>query len=309
MGKNAFVQKGNKMKLAFPTELNRFEFTDHMQFLKDCGVESVPLYFMNYGKKMELAPSVPGEQFDMMLDSVKKHTEEIRSMGMDVEVLYPDFRTNLVDVAHSGKQGVEWLKRLFSTCRELGIKDIGAFPKNPGKDEIENIIEWDQNQIDGYKTVCAIASEYDLRVCMHFNMSWKSRFDSVEAIDSYFEKVGFDNFGILFCCGCIALAGLDVPKMLMHWKDRVFIVHLRDVEGDWSKGNSEMQFGTGIIDQRATVATLRQIGYKGILHPEHFPIFNSESPVGERKLFDHAWDRGPYTTAWSLGFWKGMLCD
>jgi len=297
------------MKLAFPTELNRINFTEHLLFLKDCGVESIPLYFMNYGDKMELAPAVPGEQLDMMLAALVAHIIEIRSVGMSVEVLYPDFRTNIVDVVHSGEQGAEWLKKVFSTCSELGIKDIGAFPKNPKKDEIEDLDKWDAEQIDGYQKVCALADEYGLRICMHFNMSWQSRFDTVEAIDSYFERVDCDNFGILFCFGCVALVGLDVPEMLMHWKDRLFIVHLRDVEGDWSKGNSEKQFGTGSIDLKGSVAALKKIGYKGILHPEHFPIFGSEAPSGERVLFDHAWDRGPLTTAWSLGFWKGMLCD
>ncbi len=297
------------MKLAFPTELNRRDFTKHMEFLSDCGVESVPLYFMNYADKMELAPAVPGDQLDMMLKFVIMHTQEIRSMGMDVEVLYPDFRTNIVDVVHSGEDGVEWLKKLFSTCQSLGIKDIGAFPKNPKKDEIEDIEAWDADQVDGYKKVCRMAAEYGLRVSMHFNMSWQSRFDTVEAIDSYFKRVGCDNFGILFCYGCIALAGLNVPEMLKHWKDRAFIVHLRDVEGDWSKGNSEKQFGTGIIDLKGSVEALRKIGYTGILHPEHFPILSCDAPAGKRGLFDHAWDRGPYTTAWTLGFWKGMLCD
>lgn len=297
------------MKLAFPTELNRTDFSKHMEFLKNCGVESVPLYFMNYAEQMELAPAVPGEQLDMMLDAVRNHTEEIRSMGMDVEVLYPDFRTNIVDVVHSGSDGVDWLTKLFATCSELGIKDIGAFPKNPKKDEIEDLKAWDADQTDGYKKVCELAAKYGLRVCMHFNMSWQSRFDTVDAIDSYFDMIGCDNFGILFCCGCITLAKLDVSEMLRHWKDRAFIVHLRDVAGDWSQGNSEKQFGTGIIDLKGSVEALREIGYDGILHPEHFPIFSSESSAGERGLFDHAWDRGPYTTAWSLGFWKGMLCD
>ena len=291
------------MQLAFPLELNRTNFDEHLVFLKECGAEQVPLYFMVYEE--DAHPMAPGTELDRMQSMLRENLAAIRTVGLSSDVLYVDFRVKPGDTCGADKDAQAWFRELCRVAAEQGIKHIGFFPNNPGRESTD--AEWDKMQCAGYRFMAETASDNGLDICAHINMVTGSRYDRREDIDNLFARVGADNFGLLFCFGCIALAGLDVPDMIRHWKDRIFVVHLRDVADSWQEGNSERQFGQGKIDLPASIAALREIGYKGILHPEHFPILKSELPIEKRPLFDHAWDRGPMTTAWTLGFWRGML--
>ncbi len=291
------------MKLAFPLDVSRPDFPGHVQLLKDCGVLEIPVYFMEYDQPVR--PMEPGDDLDRMLAGYRRHMADIAANGLASHVLYVDFRLKPADVMAEDTNAQAWFGTLCKESAALGIREIGFFPNNPAREQTD--AAWDQNQAAGYGKMADIAAESGIRISTHLNMINGSRYDRPEDLDDLFDRVGRDNFGLLFCFGCIALAGLDLADAIYRWRDRIFVVHVRDVAGYWGSQMAEKQFGTGRINLANAVAALRQIGYDGILHPEHFPIFDSELPDQTSPLFTHAWDRKLLTTVWTLGFWRGML--
>lgn len=291
------------MKLAFPLEVARPDFEQHLRFLKDCGAEEVPIYFMEYD--CPTRAMAPDEDFKRMTESMKLHLSQIKKAGLASHVLYLDFRIKPADVMAGDEAAEKWFSSLCTVCAGEGITDIGFFPNNPERAKTDG--NWDKQQADSYRTMADIAASHNLRICTHINMMSGSRYDQAADIDDLFKRVGRANFGILFCFGCIALAGLDLSEAILKWKERIFVVHLRDVKGYWGKQMEEVQFGTGRIALKEAIAALRKVDYNGILHPEHFPIFASEIPIGKAPLFNHAWDRRMITTAWTLGYCRGLL--
>ena len=126
-----------------------------------------------------------------------------------------------------------------------------------------------------------------LSVALHINMMTGSRLDRPEDVEEFFAEVGRDNVGLMFCFGCIALAGLDVPDTIRRWRELIFVVDLRDVRGTWGANSEEAQFGTGNIDLAASLRALQEIGYEGVVRPEHFP------PLGPGRTAEE-------TLAWTL---------
>ncbi len=291
------------MKLAFPLELFRADFTEHLHLLQDCGVVEVPLYFMaNDEPACEMSL---GEKSVRMFEALNHHIDQIKKVGLKCQVLYLDFRHKPADVMADDINAQKWFDAVCAQCQQHGIKDVGFFPNNPAREQTDT--EWDNNQLAGYRMMSDIAGRYHLRISVHLNMINGSRYSKAEDIDDLFLKVGEDNFGLLFCFGCIALAGLDLSDAIFNWRKRIFIVHLRDVEGYWGGNAVEAQFGTGRIKLAEAISALRRISYDGILHPEHFPVISSELSDDKSPLFTHAWDRKLLSTTWTLGFWRGML--
>lgn len=291
------------MQLAFPLELGRPRFDEHLSVLAEAGAQQVPLYFMQYDNRP--TPCEPGPDCDMFLQQLTAHHADIRRAGLDSEVLYMDFRLKPADIVGSDPRAAEWFRLVCARCAELGIATLGFFPSNPLRQETDDT--WDAAQVAGYRAMADIAAPVGIRLASHINMTADSRFGLAADVESWLQAVDRENVGLLFCFGCVALAGLDLATMIRRWQDRVFVVHLRDIVGSWRDGNSERQYGQGEVDLPSAIAALREIGYTGILHPEHFPASVAEPPIAERALFAHAWDRGLIATTWSLGFWRGML--
>ncbi|MFA6294584.1 MAG: hypothetical protein WC637_22520, partial [Victivallales bacterium] len=154
------------MKLAFPLELKRPDFESHIRFLKDCGAEEIPIYFMEYDCPPRAMSA--DENFDRMILSLKQHLAQIRDAGLSSHVLYLDFRIKPADVMGEDKDASLWFSSLCGVCAEEGITDIGFFPNNPDRAKTDE--NWDRLQADGYRNMADIASSHNLRISSHINM-------------------------------------------------------------------------------------------------------------------------------------------
>lgn len=103
--------------------------------------------------------------------------------------------------------------------------------------------------------------------------------------------------GLTFCTGCFQLAGDDLGLWIERFgRQRIFLVHMRDVRRRAGGGFDEVRFGEGEIDLKAVVKRLKAIGYDGLVCPEHLP----------RVAYD------PYeeiSTAWGMGYLRALLAD
>jgi mannonate dehydratase len=101
------------------------------------------------------------------------------------------------------------------------------------------------------------------------------------------EDVGSERVKLLFCCGCISVAGWDVPASIRRWSGAIGAVHLFNPCGDWD-GYDERRFDQGQLDMVSVLNTLKEVGYEGVLVPHEYPPFSG--PCGEER--SHAWTIG-----------------
>lgn len=76
--------------------------------------------------------------------------------------------------------------------------------------------------------------------------------------------------GIALCQGNFTLMTDDLPSVIQQFSDKIFFVHMRDVTG--APDNFEETFhDAGKTDMVACMRAYRDIGFSGVLRPDHVP--------------------------------------
>jgi mannonate dehydratase len=105
--------------------------------------------------------------------------------------------------------------------------------------------------------------------------------------------------GIAFCQGNFALMTGDVPAAIRHFgqQGKIFFVHFRDVRGTAEKF-VETFHDDGQTDMLACMRAYRDIGFEGVLRPDHVPTMEGDSN-----------DRPSYSSIgrlFAIGYVKGL---
>jgi mannonate dehydratase len=84
--------------------------------------------------------------------------------------------------------------------------------------------------------------------------------------------------GITLCQGNFALMTDDLPGVIRHFgaQQKIFFVHMRDVRGDVQQF-AETFHDDGPTDMLACLQAYRDIGFDGVLRPDHVPTMAGES--------------------------------
>jgi len=84
--------------------------------------------------------------------------------------------------------------------------------------------------------------------------------------------------GIALCQGNFALMTDDLPAVIRRFgsQDRIFFVHLRDVRGT-AECFVETFHDDGQTDLLACLRAYRDVGYEGVLRPDHVPTMEGDS--------------------------------
>lgn len=292
------------MKLAYHLEATRPEFARHVAFLKACGIEDLPLFFMLNPEDYQ--PAL-GDDMDFagMLALLESRIGEIRAQGLESQELML-FPGRALTTRMAGDPDMEArYRRLCEWCGEHGVNTFGVWPQVQGREDATP--EWLATFVRGAQLMADLAAPHGVSIGMHLNMLAGCRFDRAEDVDDLFARVDRPNWGLNFCFGCLAAAGLDLPEAARRWASHIKLVDLRDIRGSWVDGLEEAQFGTGRIDMLAALRALREVGYQGSLRPEHFPALPTDRPPAERSLFSLPADRDPANLAWTLGYSRGLL--
>ncbi len=124
-------------------------------------------------------------------------------------------------------------------------------------------------------------------------------FRSVEAFRRAMELVPSDNHGLKLCLGCFSeMPDTDVAEVVRYFgeRDKIVFVHFRDVIGTWPA------FTETFIDDDASnfdplelVAALHEVGFDGVIVPDHVPDVTGDTDWGHRGR------------AHAVGFLNGLL--
>ena len=103
---------------------------------------------------------------------------------------------------------------------------------------------------------------------------------SVENFDRMLDIVDSPCNGITLCQGCFAEMGTDIPETIRHFGDKIHFVHFRDVAG--AVPNFRETFhDNGKTDMHAAMAAYRDIGYGGVMRPDHAPFLEGAGDEGD----------------------------
>jgi mannonate dehydratase len=101
---------------------------------------------------------------------------------------------------------------------------------------------------------------------------------SVENYQRLLDIVPSPMNGITLCQGNFTLMTDDLPKVIRHFGEqkKIFFVHFRDVQGTPEKFE-ETWHDAGKTDMLATMRAYRDIGFDGVLRPDHVPTVEGDS--------------------------------
>jgi mannonate dehydratase len=108
---------------------------------------------------------------------------------------------------------------------------------------------------------------------------------SVEAFDRLLEIVPSESIGLLFCQGCFAEMGVDVPAAIRHFgkKKKIFFAHFRNVVGSVKeKGGFQEIFHddpTGRVDMFEAMKAYYEVGFEGPMRPDHAPRMEFDNRI------------------------------
>lgn len=100
---------------------------------------------------------------------------------------------------------------------------------------------------------------------------------SLENYQRLLELVPSPVNGITFCQGNFGLMTDDLPAAIRHFgrQQKIFFVHFRDVDGTADKFE-ETWHDNGPTDLLACMQAYREIGFEGVLRPDHVPTLTGE---------------------------------
>ena len=136
------------------------------------------------------------------------------------------------------------------------------------------------------KRVVPAAEEAGVKLAMHpddppLSLRGQARImRSVENFDRLLALVDSPCNGITFCQGCFAEMGADIPASIRHFADKIHFVHFRDVEGTVTNFR-ETFHDNGQTDMHAAMRAYRDIGYEGVMRPDHAPFMAGAGDDGD----------------------------
>lgn len=97
-------------------------------------------------------------------------------------------------------------------------------------------------------------------------------FRNVENFEKAMELVPSDNHGLKLCLGCFSQMGEDVESVVRRFgeSDDIVFIHFRDVVGSMPRFH-ETFVDEGNFNTPDVVRTLDEVGYSGVVIPDHVP--------------------------------------
>jgi sugar phosphate isomerase/epimerase len=109
--------------------------------------------------------------------------------------------------------------------------------------------------------------ELDIRLAIHNHGPDNNSYPSPESAYTLIKNMD-KRMGLCVDVGHTQRLGLDPATECQKYFDRLFDVHMKDVNGS-DKAGATVECGAGVIDIPKLLRTLAKLGYKGTLHFEH----------------------------------------
>jgi len=207
--------------------------------------------------------------------------EQLRAMGA---VGVPVLCYNWIAVYSWARTGLAVPARGGALVTEYNHAEMLRAPSRPEADLATEKRLWENFEYF-LRRVVPVAEEAGVRLALHPDDPPISPvrglgriMRSVEAFERVVELVPSDVNGITMCQGNFALMTDDLPGVIREFgsRDKIHFVHFRDVRGT-SEHFVETFHDQGPTDMRACLRAYADVGYEGVLRPDHVPTLHGES--------------------------------
>lgn len=252
----------------------------------------------------ESAASVPGFAETRRLDpeALRAYARPFTDAGLRLEsVGLGQITPDVVLGRPEGAADFERTCRDVETLASAGIRVIGTglpIDKQPTDDA-------DREQLkrvaDFYNRLCEVAERAEVRLTTHspWPPSRRGWMWGTRRFAELFDAAPSRANGYLYDSAIHHMLGEDPADAVQRFADRITFAHIRDVrasqgEGAAGTGYDEVFPGTGELDFRAVLGAFREVGYQGVLCPEHFPLVPGDTKEAA-------------ATAYAVGYFRGVL--
>ena len=234
-------------------------------------------------------------------EELRRHRRPFDDAGIDVVALAPvrESRGWAEPETESGRRDFEAFARTLDAAGDAAIRTVTLHPPLDGaRTESERADQFARNA-DFYTRACARARGAGVRLATHSPWPPEKGLWGEREFDSLFDAVPDPENGLIFCFGCLHMAGDDVIRATRPLLDRIYFVHVRDVRmthRPWAPGTDteEVFLGDGEVRPDRCLRALQELGYDGPIWPEHLPKVEPER-------------RQEISTAWAVGYLKSLL--
>ncbi len=111
---------------------------------------------------------------------------------------------------------------------------------------------------------------------------------SVAGVKKFIDLVDSDYHGLNFCQGSVsemlANPGKEIFDVIRYFGERkkIFMVHFRNIRGGFLNFE-EVYIDEGDVDMWAAMKVYKEVGYDGIMCPDHVPRSDQDTPWGHRQ--------------------------
>jgi sugar phosphate isomerase/epimerase len=283
--------------------------------LKSKYVSDQPAVRLDYCKQLgftatqESAKSIPGAVARgwPTAAELREHRKPFDDAGIALIALEPlkEPLRSWVDETPAGRESFEIFARHLDAAGEAGIPCVTLHPPLDGATTPQEAQEQFQRNCDFYDRAAKRARQAGTKLATHSPYGtaqgaqgekrltkplWGAR-----EFDALFEAVPDPENGMIYCFGCMVMAGDDAVDLMGRFVDRTFFVHVRDVTMYPDGSFDEVWPGKGNVGPEAAIRRLWDLGYRGPITPEHNPVVFGESYAG------------PVSTAYSAGWCEAIL--
>lgn len=211
-------------------------------------------------------------------DGISEALEILDRGGISCSVLVGQ----TVPVAGRSPQDNPELQNTIATVRamgEAGVATLLLFQLEEIADDADREALWPFFAAN-HRPLVEAAAEAGVHIAMHGYFPPMGLVDGNTFFARSFAEMPDIHNGICYDPGIMAICGDDPLAGLDAFQERIHMVHIRDVNGDWKSVEDMRQDaydlevfpGTGIAQNEQAVRRLHEIGYQGVVQPEHLGL-------------------------------------
>lgn len=144
-----------------------------------------------------------------------------------------------------------------------------------------------------YRRIVAACADSNVELAIHSGWVPECALWDTESHLALFEAVPDPHNGVCFCAGSYYQSGDDLAEAVRLLGDRIHFVHFRDAQGTGGRCENIL-LGSGRVPFRRAAEALREVGYEGLVHCEHFGEFSCQRS-------------GEASAAWGAGFMRALF--
>jgi len=239
-------------------------------------------------------PETVGSDGRVSAARLQEYQAFLRKDGISLRLITESFFNEDLDSDAAVKRRVDEVLAALSAMQAADVESLFLFIGATFASPKERDMRW-KRLAAAYERIVPWAEKTGRRIATHGMQAPEYLLFSAADMEKLIAISPRPCNGVTFCVGCFSIAGND----LMEWLDRfgaerVFMVHMRDVRFPPGGGFEDVRFGEGVIDLPRIAARLTDIGFAGLVCPEHVPRFPGD-PCEE------------LSTAWALGYLRGLF--